>query len=123
MLGRTAGATPVSGALRISSTAGLPQRAMRAGDVLVVELGASPGSLSGLERIVGWLGADGLGAEPLGSLTGSSSISASNSGDLASAAAPAHVTPSDSSSGIPASGVALRFSPSSASASTTGTTV
>ena len=123
VLGRTAGAIPVRGALRISSTAVLPQRAMRAGDVLVVELGSSAGALSGFERIVGWLGSEGLGAEALGSLTGSSSISASNSGDLASAAAPAHVTPSDSSSGTPASGVALRSSPSTASASTTGTTV
>ena len=123
VLGRTAGATPVSGALRISSTSVLPQRAMRAGDVLVVELGSSAASLSGFERIVGWLGDEGLGAESLGSLTGSSSISASSSGDLARAAAPAQVTPSDSSSGIPAAGVALSASPSTASASTTGTTV
>ena len=123
VLGRTAGATPVTGALRLSSTAVLPQRAMRAGDVLVVGLGSSAGSLSGFERIVGWLGEDGLSADSLGSLTGSSSISASSSGDLASAAAPAHVTPSESSSGMPDTGVALRFSPSTASASTTGTTV
>jgi len=123
VLGRTAGATPVSGALRMSATSALPQRPMRAGDVLVVSLAGSPESLLGLERIVGWLGSDGLSAETLGSLTRSSSISASSSGDRASAPAPAHVTASDRISGSPSSGVAPRFSPSIASASTTGTTV
>jgi UDP-N-acetylglucosamine:LPS N-acetylglucosamine transferase len=70
VLGRTEGATPVRGALHISATSAVPQRRMRAGDVLVVELGGSASSLAGFERIVGWLGSDGLSAETLGSLTG-----------------------------------------------------
>ena len=123
VLGRTAGATPVSGAVRMSSTSALPHRPMRAGDVLVVSLSGSPESLLGLERIVGWLGSDGLSMETLGSLTRSSSIRASSSGDRASAPAPAHVTARDRISGSPSSGVALSASPSIASASTTGTTV
>ncbi len=69
VLARTAGATPVSGALRLAANAPLPQRAMRAGDVVVVELDGTPSSLAGLERIVSWLGAQGLGVEPLASLT------------------------------------------------------
>ena len=123
VLGRTAGATPVSGALRMSASSALPQRTMRAGDVLVVSLSGSPTSLLGFERIVGWLGSDGLSAETLGSLTRSSSISAKSSGERASAPAPAQVTARDRISGSPSSGVALSVSPSIASASTTGTTV
>ena len=68
VLARTAGATPVRGTLRISATGPLPQRPMRAGDVLVVELDASSSSVAGLERLVSWLGSDGLSAEPLASL-------------------------------------------------------
>ncbi len=56
VLGRTAGATPVSGALRMSATGAMPTRRLRAGDVLVVELDGSPASVAGLERIVSWLG-------------------------------------------------------------------
>ena len=69
VLARTAGATPVKGALRMSATGSLPQRPMRAGDVIVVELGGSPASLSGLDRIVSRLASEGLGVEPLSSLT------------------------------------------------------
>ncbi len=69
VLGRTAGATPVSGALRLDANARLPQRTMRAGDVVVVELDGSPTSLFGLERVVSWLGTQGLGVESLASLT------------------------------------------------------
>jgi processive 1,2-diacylglycerol beta-glucosyltransferase len=68
VLARTAGATPVRGTLRISATGPLPQRPMRAGDVLVVELDGSSSSVAGLERLVSWLGSDGLSAEPLASL-------------------------------------------------------
>ncbi|HEY2571683.1 MAG TPA: glycosyltransferase, partial [Solirubrobacteraceae bacterium] len=68
VLARTAGATPVSGADRVSATGRLPQGDMRAGDVLVVELDGSAASVSGLERIVAWLGSDGLGVEPLARL-------------------------------------------------------
>jgi UDP-N-acetylglucosamine:LPS N-acetylglucosamine transferase len=70
VLARTAGATPVKGSLRISATAPLPQRPARAGDVIVVELAGSPASLNGLDRIVAWLAAGGLGVEPLSALTG-----------------------------------------------------
>ncbi|HMD56154.1 MAG TPA: glycosyltransferase [Solirubrobacteraceae bacterium] len=69
VLARTAGATPVKGALRLGATAPLPHRTMRAGDVIVVELGGSTSSLAGLERIVSWLGSQRLGVEPLSSLT------------------------------------------------------
>jgi processive 1,2-diacylglycerol beta-glucosyltransferase len=68
VLARTAGASPVSGALRLNATARLPQRPMRAGDVLVVEADGSTASVAGLERIVSWLAASGLGVEPLSSL-------------------------------------------------------
>jgi processive 1,2-diacylglycerol beta-glucosyltransferase len=130
VLARTAGAFPVKGALRMSATSRLPQRPMRAGDVLVVALDGSPASVLGLERIVAWLGSSGLGAEPLGWLTTSPSISgappsmrAVNSGERASSAAPATSTASDRPSGTPPSGVAAKLSPNSAGASATGTTV
>jgi UDP-N-acetylglucosamine:LPS N-acetylglucosamine transferase len=123
VLARTAGATPVSGALRLSATAALPQRPMRAGDVLVVELDGSASSVLGLERIVSWLASDGLGAEPLGWLTRSPSISASSSGERASSAAPTTSSASDAPSGTPPSGVPLKRSPSRSGASTTGITV
>jgi processive 1,2-diacylglycerol beta-glucosyltransferase len=79
VLTRTAGATPVSGALRLNATSPLPQRPRRAGDVLVVEVGGSTSSVLGLERIVSWLGAGRLGVEPLTWLTRSPAISASSS--------------------------------------------
>jgi hypothetical protein len=68
VLARTDGATPVKGALRINATGSLPQRPMRAGDVLVVELDGSATSVLGLERIVARLSAEGLGVVPLESL-------------------------------------------------------
>jgi processive 1,2-diacylglycerol beta-glucosyltransferase len=120
VLARTAGATPVSGALRLSATGALPQRPMRAGDVLVVELDGSGASVLGLERIVSWLASDGLGAEPLEWLTRSPSISASSSGERASSAAPATSSASEATSGTPPSGVPLKRSPSNSGASTTG---
>jgi UDP-N-acetylglucosamine:LPS N-acetylglucosamine transferase len=123
VLARTEGAIPVSGALRVSATGPLPQRTLRAGDVLVVELDGSASSVAGLERIVAWLGADRLSPEPLCSLTRSPSISASSSGERASSPAPATSIASETHSGTPPSGVALKRSPSSSGASTTGTTV
>jgi hypothetical protein len=124
VLARTAGATPVSGVARVSATGRLPHGDMRAGDVLVVELDGSPASVAGFERIASWLAADGLGVEPLASLTSRSpAIRASNSGDRASAAAPATSSASDSASGTPPSGVAVKRSPRSSGASTTGITV
>jgi hypothetical protein len=79
VLARTAGATPVSGAVRLRATGALPHRSTRAGDVLVVEVDGSASSVLGLERIVGWLGSQRLGAEPLTWLTRSPAISASSS--------------------------------------------
>jgi processive 1,2-diacylglycerol beta-glucosyltransferase len=78
VLARTAGATPVSGELRLDADAPLPHRTMRAGDVLVVELDGSPASLSGIERLISRLGGEGLGAEPLAWLTRSPTTSAIN---------------------------------------------
>lgn len=77
VLARTAGATPVCGEQRLSAGV-LPQGTTRAGDVLVVELDGSPASVAGLERLISWLGARGLGAEPLAWLTRSPSISATS---------------------------------------------
>ena len=77
VLARTTGATPVQGTLRLTDGGRLPQRPMRAGDVLVVEVDGSSSSLAKLEGIVSWLGSDRLGAEPLGWLVRSPSISAS----------------------------------------------
>ena len=123
VLARTAGATPVSGAMRLSATGSLPQRPTRAGDVVVVELDGSNASVLGLERIISWLRGDGLGAEPLAWLTRSPSISASSSGERASTVAPARSSAIEATKGSPFSGVALNGSPSSSIASTTGTTV
>jgi processive 1,2-diacylglycerol beta-glucosyltransferase len=123
VLARTTGAIPVCGALRLRARGPLPQRPRRAGEVLVVALDGSPSSVRGLERIVSWLGSDGLGAEPLVSLTGSPLIRATSSGEPASIAAPATSSISDRLSGMPLSGVSLNRSPSSSGASTTGTTV
>jgi len=69
VLARTTGAIPVKGALRISATSALPQRTIRAGDVLVVEASGSAASVAGLERIDSWVASARLGAEPLSSLT------------------------------------------------------
>jgi processive 1,2-diacylglycerol beta-glucosyltransferase len=123
VLARTDGATPVRGELRIGATERLPQRPMRAGDVLVVESDGSAASLRGLERIVSWLGAARLEAVPLSSLAPSPSISASSNGDLASIVAPTSSSASDKLSGTPPSGVAAKLSPSSSGANTIGTTV
>jgi processive 1,2-diacylglycerol beta-glucosyltransferase len=105
VLARTAGATPVKGALRLYATGSLPQRSMRAGDVIVVEAGGSPASARGLARMVSRLAAEGLGVEPLAALVRSPSISLSSSGERASSAAPTTSSDSDSASGIPPSGV------------------
>jgi UDP-N-acetylglucosamine:LPS N-acetylglucosamine transferase len=123
VLARSAGATPVRGALRLSATDPLPHRTMRAGDVVVVELGGSPASVAGLERIVSWLASQGLSVEPLSSLTGSPPVSSSSSGERASSAAPATSSRIEALSGTPPSGVSLKRSPNSSGASTTGTTV
>ncbi|HEX3391077.1 MAG TPA: glycosyltransferase [Solirubrobacteraceae bacterium] len=123
VLARTAGALPVAGELRLNARGPLPQRHMRAGDVLVVSLDGSPASLSGVERVVFWLRSSGLSVEPLGSLTTSPSIKARSNGERASAAAPATITAKDSANGAPLSGVSVNFSSRISGASTIGTTV
>ncbi len=123
VLARTAGATPVSGAQRLDADGPLPQRPMRAGDVLVVELDGSASSITGLERLVSRLGEEALGTEPLGWLTGSPATSAISSGDRASIAAPATSSASEADSGTPPSGVSPKLSPKSSGATTIGITV
>jgi len=123
VLGRTAGATPVCGAMRLNAEGPLPQRQTRAGDVLVVQLDGSPSSVLGLERIVAWLGDEGLEAESLASLTRSPAISARRRGERASSAAPATRSASDTASGTPPSGVSAKLSPNSSGATTIGITV
>jgi processive 1,2-diacylglycerol beta-glucosyltransferase len=123
VLARTAGATPVSGALRLNAEGPLPQRPTRAGDVLVVELDGSASSVAGLERIISWVGGGGLGAEPLTWLTRSPAIRATSSGERASIAAPATSSASEAVSGTPFSGVSAKLSPNSSGASAIGITV
>jgi processive 1,2-diacylglycerol beta-glucosyltransferase len=123
VLARTAGAIPVKGALRLDATGALPQGRTRAGDVLVVTVDGSVSSVRGLERIVSSLGDERLGAEPLGWLTNSRSISPTKSSERASSPAPVTSSTSESSSGTPPSGVSLKSSPNSSGASATGTTV
>jgi processive 1,2-diacylglycerol beta-glucosyltransferase len=130
VLARTDGATPVVGALRLNATGPLPQRRMRAGDVLVVELDGSSASVLGLERIVAWLGSRGLGSESLASLTGSASINGApplkavvSSGERASSAALPITTASEMLSGTPDSAVAPKCSPKRNGATATGTIV
>jgi processive 1,2-diacylglycerol beta-glucosyltransferase len=123
VLARTAGGIPVVGRLQLNATGPLPQRPLRAGDVLVVMADGSASSVQGLERIVSWLRAGGLGADPLGLLTRSPSISASRRGERASSAAPATSSASDAPRGMPPRGVSVKRSPRSSGASTTGMTV
>ncbi len=123
VLGRTAGATPVKGAMRISATGTLRARQLRAGDVLVVEAGSSSASLAGVERIILEVEAEGLAVESLSALTRSPAISASSSGERASIPAPATSTTSDSASGTPPAGVWAKLSPSNSGATSSGTAV
>jgi processive 1,2-diacylglycerol beta-glucosyltransferase len=73
LLARTANATPVKGTLRFSATRPLPQRPMRAGDVLVVSVDGSGASVRGVESLVSRLASKGLSAESLAKLTGATS--------------------------------------------------
>jgi len=68
VLARTAGAMPVVGQVQLNATGPLPQRPLRAGDVLVVSVDGSPASVRGVVRLVSWLGAERLGVESLGAL-------------------------------------------------------
>jgi hypothetical protein len=123
VLARTAGAIPVQGSQRLSAGAALPQRGTRAGEVLVVEVGGSPSSVRGLERIVAWLGSERLGVEPLAWLARSPSIRATSRGERARSAAPRTSSASEQLRGTPSSGVPPKLSPSRSGASTTGMTV
>ena len=69
VLGRIAGATPVRGAARLRASGPMPQRASRAGNVLVFEADGSPASVVALERDLSRVSASGLSVEPLSSLT------------------------------------------------------
>jgi UDP-N-acetylglucosamine:LPS N-acetylglucosamine transferase len=122
VLARSADATPVKGALRISATSP-GQLSVRAGDVLVVDVEGSRTSMLGLKRVVRELRSDGLSAESLGSLTRSPSINATSSGERASSAAPVTSSASAAASAVPTGTVSGKSSPSSENASTTGTTV
>ncbi len=123
ILARSADATPVQGALRVPATSTAPQRSARAGDVLVLSVDGSRASLAGIERTVARLRAEGLSSESLGALTRSPSISATSNGERASSAAPQTSSASATESVAPPSTLSGKSSPSSSSASTTGTTV
>jgi processive 1,2-diacylglycerol beta-glucosyltransferase len=125
VLARTTGAAPVRGAIRMSATGRLPQRQLRAGDVVVVAVDGSPASVRGVERIALSLGCAKLGAESLSSLTRSPSpaIKASKNGERASTAAPAISTSSDAANSTPFSGVSVKCSPNSTGAKATGIAV
>jgi processive 1,2-diacylglycerol beta-glucosyltransferase len=129
VLARTANGEPVSGALRLNGSGAVPQRPVRAGEVLVVTLAGSSVSVTGVERIVSWLGARGLGAEPLSWLIGSPPtggappIRVISSGERTSVAAPTTSSASESASGTPSSGVSAKRSPNNRGATMTGTIV
>jgi processive 1,2-diacylglycerol beta-glucosyltransferase len=123
VLARTAGAIPVKGSLRLNATSALPQGRTRAGDVLVLTADGSVSSVRGLERIVSSLNSARLGAEPLGWLTNSRSISPTSSSERASSAAPLRSSSNEITSGMPSRGVSLKRSPNSNGATATGTTV
>jgi hypothetical protein len=69
VLGRIAGATPVRGAARVRASGAVPQRATRAGNVLVFEADGSAASVAALERDLSRLSGSGLAVESLSSLT------------------------------------------------------
>jgi hypothetical protein len=123
VMARTAGATPVYGAMRVGARGSPPHRPVRAGDILVITADGSAASASGIERIASSLGAEGLDVESLSALTSSPSMSANSSRERASVAAAATSTASEMASGTPLAGVVAKRSPNSSGASTTGTTV
>jgi hypothetical protein len=69
LLARTAGALPVHGSVALDAHTGLPQRRLRAGDVVVAWVTSSPGSLRALDRLATALQSDGLDGLPLSELT------------------------------------------------------
>jgi processive 1,2-diacylglycerol beta-glucosyltransferase len=69
LLARTAGAMPVHGSVALDAHTRLPQRPLRAGDVVVVSVSLSAGSLRALDRLASALQSDGLVGLPLAELT------------------------------------------------------
>jgi processive 1,2-diacylglycerol beta-glucosyltransferase len=68
LLARTAGGLPVHGSVSFSSGGQLPQRPLRAGDVVVVSLSGSNTSLRAIDRLKAALQAGGLIGLPLSAL-------------------------------------------------------
>jgi hypothetical protein len=68
VLARTVDATAIKGAVSLTAREALPQRPLRAGDVLVVSADGSPSAVAGVERIASRLAREGLSAAPLGAL-------------------------------------------------------
>jgi hypothetical protein len=127
---RSAGDTPVYGALRWRASEPLPGRLPLSGEIVVVESPPSAGSgAEGALRFVSWLERGGLHGVGLASLLAvgtsgdSPSTSASSSGERASAAAATTSTARLKASGAPAAAVVGKCSPSSSGATTTGTMV
>ena len=69
LLARTTGALPVHGSVALDAHTRLPQRRLRAGDVVVAWVTSSPGSLRALDRLATALQSDGLDGLPLSELT------------------------------------------------------
>jgi hypothetical protein len=70
LLARTAGGLPVRGSIVFGERTQLPDRPLRAGDVVVVTLSGSPATLRSLERLARALQSRGLIALPLSAFTG-----------------------------------------------------
>jgi processive 1,2-diacylglycerol beta-glucosyltransferase len=65
LLARTEDATPVAGAVRLDAMRPLPAHMLHRGDVVVMSIDGTPGSVTGVEELAGWLAAHGLAAMPL----------------------------------------------------------
>jgi processive 1,2-diacylglycerol beta-glucosyltransferase len=127
---RSAGDTPIYGALRWRASGPLPPRPPRPGDIVVVESPpAAASGVAGVVRLDSWLaeaGLHGVGFSALAAVSSSGdspSTSASSSGERASAAAAITSTARLKASGTPALSVVGKRSPSSSGATVTGTTV
>jgi UDP-N-acetylglucosamine:LPS N-acetylglucosamine transferase len=68
VLARTTGASPVAGDVRLDATSPLPQRPLRAGDVVVVTLDGSDASVASLAGFARELSQERLSAVPLSAL-------------------------------------------------------
>jgi UDP-N-acetylglucosamine:LPS N-acetylglucosamine transferase len=69
LLARTAGGLPVRGSVAFGERTQLPDRPLRAGDVIVVTLSGSPATLRSLDRLARALQSRGLIALPLSAFT------------------------------------------------------